>query len=187
MEEPMDIRVASDEWLVSQAQADDRNAYNTLLERYHSKVLQIIYFNVIDKAIVHDLTQEVLLKVHRYLPYFKQESKFSTWLYQITHNVIKNHYRTVSKRLESESQYVSEQNDTHTESPEDWVINLELEEKVESAVSELSDDMRDCYGKHTFEGQTYEEISKELNCPIGTVRSRIFRARKQLMNSISRS
>lgn len=176
----------SDEQLVSLAQDGDTKAYNLLLERYHYKILQIIYFNINDQANVHDLAQEVLLKVHRYLHYFKQKSRFSTWLYRITQNTIKNYYRSVSQRIDSESHFISEQNDLLSQSPEYLSMAMEFKEKVESAVSKLSDDLRACYGMHTFDGQTYEEIAKEMHCPIGTVRSRIFRARKLLIDSMSK-
>ncbi len=183
----MNIKPAnSDEQLVRLAQDGDKKSYNLLLERYYYKILQMIQFNINDQANVNDLAQEVLLKVHRYLPYFKQKSKFSTWLYRITQNTIKNYYRTVSQRVDSELHFASEQNDSMIESPEHIIMNMEFNEKVVSAISKLSHDLRACYDMHTFDGQTYEEIAKRMHCPIGTVRSRIFRARKLLINSMSR-
>jgi RNA polymerase sigma-70 factor, ECF subfamily len=160
----------SDEDLVNLAQQGNRDAYNLL-------------FN--DQASVNDLAQEVLLKVYRYLHYFKEKSQFSTWLYRITHNTIKNHYRSASTRTGLESELVDNQELLSHQSPEYVLISIEFGEQLELAISMLADELRVCYGMHIFDGQTYEDIAKKMNCPIGTVRSRIFRARKLLMASIA--
>jgi RNA polymerase sigma-70 factor (ECF subfamily) len=177
----------SDEDLVNLAQQGDMRAYNLLLARYNSKIQQIIYFHINDQAYVHDLAQEVLLKVYRYLHYFKEKSQFSTWLYRITQNTIKNHYRTTNLNTDLEKQLIDNQEHTVHPSPEYLLINIEFGEQVELAISMLSDDLRVCYAMHLFEGHTYEDIAKKMDCPIGTVRSRIFRARKLLMASIKSS
>ena len=85
----------SDEDLVYLAQRGSKDAYNLLFARYNNKIQQIIYFHINDQSHVNDITQEVLIKVYRYLHYFKEKSQFSTWLYRITQNTIKNHYRSV--------------------------------------------------------------------------------------------
>lgn len=175
MKEPAYI---SDKILVQLAQKGDQDAYNTLLARYQQKVVQIIFFYTNDNANVPDLAQEVLLKVFRYLPEFKEESEFSTWLYRIAHNTVKNYFRSTSQRLDSESEFAKEQLETLSASPERQLINMELEKLLETAVEQLTEDLRLCYGLHLFEGQTYEDIAHRMQCPIGTVRSRIFRARK---------
>ncbi|WP_040535787.1 sigma-70 family RNA polymerase sigma factor [Legionella drancourtii] len=175
----------SDEDLVNLAQQGNRNAYNLLLARYNNKIQQIIYFHINDQAYVNDLVQEVLLKVYRYLHYFKEKSQFSTWLYRITHNTIKNHYRSMSIRMGREVDFVDTQEHSTHQSPEYVLISIEFGEQLELAISRLSDDLRICYGMHIFDGQTYENIAKKMDCPIGTVRSRIFRARKLLMASIA--
>lgn len=184
----MDIETSySDEQLVTLAQVGNMNAYNMLLGRYHHKIQQIIYFYINDRTYVNDLTQEVLLKVYRYLEYFKEESSFSTWLYKITQNTIKNHIRAISLRLDSEAQFVNEQYSSLGISPEHLLINIEFGEQIESAISRLSKELQTCYGMHILEGYTYEDIAKKMHCPIGTVRSRIFRARKLLIGYIERS
>lgn len=181
----MDIKTSySDEQLVGLAQEGNINAYNMLLGRYHHKIQQVIYFYINDRANVNDLAQEVLFKVYRYLDYFKEESLFSTWLYKITQNTIKNYFRTVSLRLDSEAQFASEQYSSLGNSPEYLLINMEFGEQIEAAISRLSEELRICYGMHILEGQTYEDIAKKMHCPIGTVRSRIFRARKLLISYI---
>lgn len=172
----------SDKHLVSLAQQGNMHAYNLLFERYNSKILKIIYFQIHDHANLNDLAQDVLIKVFRYLPDFKEQSEFSTWLYKITKNTIKNHYRILDQRLEGEAQYLAGNEDTFSDSPERGAINLEFNEQLELALAALPEDLRTSYSLHTFEGQSYEDIAVEMNCPIGTVRSRIFRARKLLID-----
>lgn len=179
------VTAYSDEQLIGLAQKGDAHAYNQLLSRYRDIIRHIIYFHINNQANVNDLTQEVLLKVYRYLPTFKDESKFSTWLYRITQNTVKNYYRTLDQQLESESQFAGDHYQSSGYSPEYMLITMEFNEKIESAISKLSQELRTCYGMHTFEGQTYEDIAKKMKCPIGTVRSRIFRARKLLISSLS--
>lgn len=177
----------SDEYLVKLAQNGNSKAYTVLFNRYHFKIQQIIGFYINNRTDAKDLAQEVLLKVYRYLPLFKEESLFSTWLYRITQNTIKNYFRNSGLRMDSEMHYASELDGTLTRSPEYQLITMELGEQVAAAVSRLTDELRISFGMHIFEGQTYEDIAKEMCCPIGTVRSRIFRARKQIMGIISRS
>jgi RNA polymerase sigma-70 factor (ECF subfamily) len=172
---------ASDEDLVKLAQQGDMDAYNLLLSRYYSKIEQIITLHVQDRTNVNDLTQEVLIKVYRYLDYFKEKSQFSTWLYRITKNTIKNYYREANMRMGLQSEFVENCYPSFQLSPEYILINLEFSEQLDSALATLSKELRQCYGMLILEGQTYEDIAKKLHCPIGTVRSRIFRARKLLM------
>jgi RNA polymerase sigma-70 factor (ECF subfamily) len=184
----MDLETSySDEQLVCLAQDGDRNAYNILLGRYHHKIQQVIYLYINDSANVSDLTQEVLIKVYRYLEYFKEESLFSTWLYKITQNTVKNYFRTISIRLESEAQYINDQCSSLGISPEHLLISMEFGDQIESAISRLSQELQICYGMYIREGCTYEDIAAKMCCPIGTVRSRIFRARKLLIGYIDRS
>ncbi|MBL7478833.1 sigma-70 family RNA polymerase sigma factor [Legionella bononiensis] len=176
----------TDEYLVELARDGNSVAYNKLLERYDHKVQRIIYFYINDQAYAKDLTQEVLLKVYRNLHFFKEKSQFSTWLYKITQNTIKNYYRSISLRLESEAHFVDEQYSSFYNSPEHQLINMEFTDQIESAISRLSEELRLCYGMHIFEGRTYENIAQELHCPIGTVRSRIYRARKLVTHFVDR-
>ena len=158
----MDIKTSySDEKLVRLAQKGNINAYNILLERYYHKIQQIIYFYTNDRTNVNDLAQEVLLKVYRYLDYFKEESLFSTWLYKITQNTVKNYFRVISQRLDSEAQFATEQSSVAGNSPEHLLISMEFGEQIESAISKLSEELRACYGMHILEGFTYEDIAKK--------------------------
>ncbi len=176
--------VLTDLQLVHLAQEGNIDAYNILLSRYHKKIQQIVYFYVNDHAYVNDLVQEVLLKIFRHLSEFKNDSEFSTWMYRIVQNTVKNYFRTLTLRLDSETQFANEQSFIGYSSPESQLMNLELGDLVELAVAKLSEDLRLCYGMHIFEGQTYETIAQRMHCPIGTVRSRIFRARKLVMDYV---
>lgn len=173
-----DESLQSDESLVRLAQEGNRDAYNQLLERYHHKIRQIVYFYLNDYTNVNDLVQEVLLKIFCHLSDFKQDSEFATWLYRITQNTIKNYFRALSLRTDSEAQFAHEQSQAVYSSPEYQLMNMELGEMVDLAMTQLSDELRLCYGMHLIEGQSYEDIAQKMHCPIGTVRSRIFRARK---------
>ncbi len=177
----------TDEYLVELARNGNALAYNTLLERYNHKVQQIICFYINDPSNAKDLAQEVLLKVYRYLDRFKEESQFSTWLYKITQNTIKNYYRSRTMQLDSEAHYVDEQYSIYYHSPEHQLMNMEFNKQIEHAISQLSEELRLCYGLHVFEGHKYEEIAKKLDCPIGTVRSRIYRARKLLTDFVEKN
>lgn len=170
--------------LIKRAKNGDSESFNELFEQFIYKINQIILFHINDRSITPDVAQDVLLKIFRYLPYFKEDSQFLTWVYRIIQNTIKNYFRSVSTRIDSEAQFCIENCQEQNQDPERIVMSMEFGEQVELAMAELSDELRTCYGKHIFEGQSYEAIAKQLRCPIGTVRSRIYRARKLMMYSI---
>lgn len=172
--------------LIKLAQSGDLESYNQLIKQYSFKIKNSILYQIKDRSVIADLTQEVLIKIFRFLPYFKKESEFSTWLYQIIQNTIKNYYRAVSVRLDSEMQYCMENEDDQNQNPESIMMNIELSHHLELIFSELTDELRHCYGKHVFEGLTYESIAQQMGCPIGTVRSRIFRARKIMQDCMNK-
>lgn len=170
--------------LVRRAQGGDRSSCNLLLQQYSDKIKQMIVFHVNDKSMVHDLSQEVFLKIYRYLPHFKQESQFPTWLYRITQNTIKNYYRSMSPFLDSESFLSYQQEQRGNQNPESMMMCMELNYLLETALVSLPEELRLCYDLHVLEGQSYEDISRIMDCPIGTVRSRIHRARKLLQAAV---
>lgn len=174
----------SDNHLVKLALRGDNKAYQALIKRYYSKISKIMYVNVNDHHMANDLTQEVLLKIVRYLSHFKDECEFYTWVYRIAQNTIKNHYRANQIRAGYENEMIYELAHDAYHSPEHHLMHLELTEQVEKNLQKLSEDLRECFGRFQFEGKSYELIAKEMNCPIGTVRSRIFRARKILTEAI---
>ena len=175
----------SDNELVVLAQKGNRNAYTILFKRYSLKIHHIIGSRINDYTLANDLTQEVLLKIFRYLSQFKEESEFSTWVYRITQNTIKNHYRECQKQLDNCCEGIPVFEQTYQISPEMLLSYVELSKEFDKALAQLSEDLRTCFYKYEFDGLSYETISKEMNCPIGTVRSRIFRARKELMHSLN--
>lgn len=170
----------SDEQLVRLAQQGYSEACERLLQRYNHKVKHIISFQVSDQSHAHDLAQEVLFKVYKHLELFNGECLFSTWLYRIVKNTLKNHFRALTLRLDLENRYADEYYYTLSHSPEYHLINTEFIAQIDNAIARLSEELRMCYGMHIVEGHTYEDIAKEMQCPVGTVRSRIFRARKLL-------
>lgn len=177
----------SDQDLVTLAQQGDTQACNQLLLRYNHKIQKIIYSQIQDRDFVCDLAQEVLIKVFRYLDSFKEKSQFSTWLYRITQNTIKNHYRQDNVRIDLEAEYIDHLYSAAQLSPEYLLIKIEFGKQFDSAVSKLSDELRTCYAMCVFDGQSYEDIAKKMDCPIGTVRSRIFRARKLVLESLGQN
>lgn len=175
------LPVDSDEILINQAQRGDLTAFNTLIQRHSHKVHRLISCYLEDKTSVNDLVQEVLLKIVRYLPRFKQKSQFSTWIYRVTLNTVKNYLRALHLRLTSEDQFARESIFVAT-SPESYILFNEYTNRVAHALAQLPRNLRQCYGYYVFKGQSYEVIAEKMRCPIGTVRSRIFRARQQLLD-----
>jgi RNA polymerase sigma-70 factor (ECF subfamily) len=175
---------ASDNFLVALAKKGDIEAYTCLFKKYTHKLGNIIYIHTNDSAHVNDLIQEVMLKVYLNLHYFKGDSQFSTWLYRITQNTIKNYYRTMSQRLDSEFYFIEEQYASWDNSPERQLILIEYQQRAERSIARLSKELRSCLLMYLLEGQTYEAIAKKMQCPIGTVRSRIYRARKLMLSYI---
>lgn len=163
----------SDYELIILAQQGNHRAHHILLSRYDLKIQRMIQAHLHDKTLTQDLSQEVLLKIYRYLQYFKLQSHFSTWIYRITKNTIKNHYRKT--RQDSFVEWDEQENTQH--SPESDFLYQEL---LERAFSQLSEELQHCYGPYLFTGESYEKIALKVGCPVGTVRSRIFRA-KQLI------
>lgn len=139
----------SDEDLINLARQGDMEAYNLLLSRYNTKIQQIIHSHIQDRANVSDLAQEVLIKVYRYLHYFKEKSQFSTWLYRITQNTIKNHYRAANLRMDMESEYADSYYPSVQLSPEYLSISIEFSERLEMVLSSLSDELRLCYDAYS--------------------------------------
>jgi RNA polymerase sigma-70 factor (ECF subfamily) len=174
----------SDQDLINLGRKGHQDAYNLLLLRYHNKIEQIIQSYIRERANVSDLRQEVLIKVYRFLPHFNENSQFSTWVYRITQNTIKNYYRANTLRMDVETEFTDNYYSSDELSPEYLLINIEFGEQLEDALSTLSEDLRICYGMRLLDGQSYEDIAKKMDCPVGTVRSRIFRARKLVQESI---
>jgi len=178
----------TDQVLVARVQAGDRGAFDLLVSKYHRKVLRLISRLVRDPAEVEDIAQETFIKAYRALPQFRAESAFYTWLYRIAVNTAKNYLSASNRRPipmsdlmraddedDSPSAIFEPSVDVHT--PDSVLLSREIAKTVEQAMEALPADLRTAVTLREIEGLSYEEIAAAMNCPIGTVRSRIFRAR----------
>ncbi|KAA6185760.1 RNA polymerase sigma factor RpoE [Thiohalocapsa marina] len=176
-----------DQALVERAQGGDRRAFDLLVLKYQQRVAKLIARYIRDHAEVLDVTQEAFLKAYRALPGFRGESAFYTWIYRIAINTVKNHLVAQGRRppaddLDSE---IAEQMDMgerlrDAATPERELLTDEIAQTVQAALEELPDDLRTAIVLRELEGMSYEEIATTMECPIGTVRSRIFRAREAI-------
>lgn len=177
----------ADHDLVDRAQSGDKRAFDLLVLKYQQKVANLISRYVRDPAEVMDVTQEAFIKAYRALPGFRGESAFYTWLYRIAVNTVKNHLVAQGRRppgddIEAE---VAEQMDMggrlrENATPERHLLSDEIAATVQHALDDLPDDLRTAIVLRELEGLSYEEIATVMDCPIGTVRSRIFRAREAI-------
>ncbi|MFY9972928.1 MAG: RNA polymerase sigma factor RpoE [Chromatiaceae bacterium] len=178
---------STDQELVRRAQAGDRRAFDLLVLKYQQKVANLIGRYVRDPAEVLDVAQDAFLKAYRALDGFRGESAFYTWLYRIAVNTVKNHLVAQGRRppgddLEAD---VAEQMDLgarlrENATPERHLLTDEIARTVQQALDALPDDLRTAIVLRELEGMSYEEIATAMECPIGTVRSRIFRAREAI-------
>jgi RNA polymerase sigma-70 factor (ECF subfamily) len=178
---------STDQELVRRAQAGDRRAFDLLVLKYQQKVVNLIGRYVRDPAEVLDVAQDAFLKAYRALDGFRGESAFYTWLYRIAVNTVKNHLVAQGRRppgddLEAD---VAEQMDLgarlrENATPERHLLTDEIARTVQEALDALPDDLRTAIVLRELEGMSYEEIATAMECPIGTVRSRIFRAREAI-------
>ena len=173
-----------DQQLVERAQKGDTRAFDLLVLKYQGRVANLVSRYVSNAAEVEDVTQEAFIKAYRALPKFRGDSAFYTWLYRIAANAAKNHLVALARRPSSD-QVIDEAEQFDLpgklkdhESPDAVLMGMELEQAVNSAIDGLPDELKAALTLREFEGLSYEEIAEILSCPIGTVRSRIFRARE---------
>ncbi|MBN7798181.1 RNA polymerase sigma factor RpoE [Parahaliea mediterranea] len=177
----------TDQQLVAKVQKGDSRAFDMLVLKYQHKILGLISRYVHDADEVQDVAQEAFIKAYRALPNFRGDSAFYTWLYRIAINTAKNHLVSRSRRppgsdVEVEDAEYFEGGGAlrDIESPESALFGAELKEVVERAIRELPDDLRTAVTLREFDGLSYEDIAEIMACPVGTVRSRIFRAREAI-------
>ncbi|MDJ0876955.1 MAG: RNA polymerase sigma factor RpoE [Halieaceae bacterium] len=178
---------ATDQQLVERVQAGDKRAFDLLVLKYQPKILGLVSRYVHDSYEVQDVTQEAFIKAYRALPRFRGDSAFYTWLYRIAINTAKNHLVARGRRppgsdveIEDAEHFENGGALRDMENPENMLFSRELGEVVKQAISDLPDDLRTAVTLREFDGLSYEEIAEIMDCPVGTVRSRIFRAREAI-------
>ncbi len=181
-----------DRELVLRVQQGDKSAYDHLVRKYQHKIIQIVNRYVKDPSEAQDVAQESFIKAYRALNNFRGDSAFYTWLYRIAINTAKNYLVSRARR---HSQYEVDVQEAEQignipqlrslETPEQQLFNEEIIAAIKSAIDKLPEEMRMAIMLREFEGLSYEEIAKAMDCPVGTVRSRIFRAREAIDNKLS--
>ncbi|WP_323977080.1 RNA polymerase sigma factor RpoE [Aeromonas dhakensis] len=176
-----------DEQLVERVQRGDKNAFNLLVKKYQHKVVNLVARYVNNSGDVPDVAQEAFIKAYRALPTFRGESAFYTWLYRIAVNTAKNYLTSQGRRppssdveAEEAEYYGGGEALQEVATPENLTLTDEIKRTVFSAIEALPEDLRTAITLRELEGLSYEEIAEIMDCPVGTVRSRIFRAREAI-------
>ena len=182
----------TDKELVRRVQKGDKRAFDLLFSRYQHKIVSLVGRYLRDAQDVEDVTQEAFIKAFRALPRFRGESAFYTWLYRIAINTAKNHLVARSRRppgvdVDVEDAEFMDGADLlkEGESPEAALARDELSAAINTAIGQLPDDLRSAVTLREFDGLSYEQIAQIMDCPVGTVRSRIFRARESIDQHIA--
>ncbi len=175
---------STDKELVKRVQKGDKGAFDLLVLKYEHKIVNLVMRYVRDPETALDISQEAFIKAYRALPRFRGDSAFYTWLYRIAVNTAKNHLAAQRRRpmdieldLQDPDQYGLHAKLKETDTPEAVSLSDELQEILERAIQALPDDLRTAIVLRELDGMSYEEIAQTMDCPVGTVRSRIFRAR----------
>src|SRR5437899_11557517 len=181
-----------DQQLVERAQRGDKRAFELLVLKYQRKLARLLSRLVRDPAEVEDVTQEAFIQAYRALPSFRGESAFYTWLYRIGINTAKNYLVAMGRRAPTSTGFDNEEAENFEDAdqlrdantPEDELHGKEIAAVVNHAMDALPADLRTAITLREIEGLSYEEIASVMNCPIGTVRSRIFRAREAIATEL---
>jgi len=177
-----------DQQLVERAQRGDKQAFGLLVEKYQRKLARLISRLVRDPGEVEDVTQEAFVKAYRALPSFRGDSAFYTWLYRIGINTAKNYLVAMGRRAPTSTEFEAEEAEgfdsgellREISTPESLLLTKEIAGTVNQAIEALPEELRSAIQLRELEGMSYEEIAKLMDCPVGTVRSRIFRAREAI-------
>ena len=176
-----------DQELVQRVQKGDKAAFDLLVIKYQHKIVHLVNRYVKDPSEAQDVAQDAFIKAYRALPEFRGDSAFYTWLYRIAINTAKNYLLSRSRRhydYEVDVQDAEQVGDApqlkDIETPEEWLMNEQVVQVIREAIESLPEEMRIAITLREFEGMSYEEIAEVMECPIGTVRSRIFRAREAI-------
>ena len=178
----------TDQMLVERVKKGDKNAFELLVAKYHHKVIRLVSRLVHDAAEVEDVAQDAFIKAYRAMANFRGESAFYTWLYRIAVNTAKRHLadqsRTAAETIDANPEdaelfeEASGLRDMNT--PESILMSREIAQTVSAAMDKLPEDLRTAITLREMDGLSYEDIAVMMNCPVGTVRSRIFRAREAI-------
>ena len=177
-----------DQQLVARAQRGDKRAFDLLVAKYQRKLGRLLSRFIRDPAEVEDVAQEAFMKAYRALPSFRGDSAFYTWLYRIGINTAKNYLVALGRRAPTVTEFDSDEAEGFEDgeqlrdinTPESMLMSKEIGSTVNAAMEDLPEDLRTAIALREIEGLSYEEIASIMNCPIGTVRSRIFRAREAI-------
>lgn len=177
----------TDQQLVDKVQQGDKKAFNLLVLKYQNRVSSLVARYVKNSGDVADVTQEAFIKAYRALPNFRGESAFYTWLYRIAVNSAKNYLVSQSRKPPAsdvdaqEAEFYEGADALHeNSSPERSLLTKEIEKYLYQAIDKLPDELRMAITLREMEGMSYEDIASVMECPVGTVRSRIFRAREAI-------
>lgn len=177
----------TDQQLVERVQRGDKKAFDLLVIKYQQRIVNLVSRFVRNPADAVDVTQDAFIKAYRALPNFRGESAFYTWMYRIAVNTAKNFLAVQSRRPQDLDQDIVEIEQIEGENalkeyatPEHMLLRDEIQQTVINAIEELPEDLRVAITLREIEGLSYEDIALAMDCPIGTVRSRIFRAREAI-------
>lgn len=178
---------SSDQALVERVQQGDKRAFDLLVRKYQNKIVHLATRYLHDPVEALDVAQETFIKAYRALPTFRGESAFYTWLYRIAINTAKNYLVAQNRRppmddidAQDAEQFSGDTGLREYATPERLLLRDEIEQTITAAIEALPDELRTAITLRELEGLSYEEIAQAMDCPIGTVRSRIFRAREAI-------
>jgi len=177
-----------DQQLVERAQQGDKQAFELLVSKYQRKLARLLSRFIRDATEVEDVTQEAFIKAYRALPTFRGDSAFYTWLYRIGINTAKNYLVAMGRRAPTTTEIDSEEAEGFEDgdqlrdlnTPENEMMSRQVAETVNQTLETLPEELRSAITLREIEGLSYDDIANIMNCPIGTVRSRIFRAREAI-------
>jgi len=181
-----------DQQLVERAQRGDKHAFELLVSKYQRKLGRLLTRFIRDPAEVEDVCQEAFIKAYRALPSFRGDSAFYTWLYRIGINTAKNYLVAMGRRAPTSTEFDSEEAENFEDAdqlrdintPESLMMTRQIGDTVNESMAQLPEDLRTAITLREIEGMSYEDIAVIMNCPIGTVRSRIFRAREAISEKL---
>src|SRR5260221_14446547 len=181
-----------DQALVERAERGEKQAFELLVAKYQRKLGRLLSRFIRDPAEVEDVAQEAFIKAYRALPSFRGDSAFYTWLYRIGINTAKNYLVAMGRRAPTTTEFNSEDAESFEDgeqlrdinTPESMMMSKEIARTVNDTMEQLPEELRDAITLRELEGLSYEDIATIMNCPIGTVRSRIFRAREAIAEQL---